>query len=176
MTVKKFGLSSLFVLLISATSTGFTSQTGSAATSQALSYSPVQQTICGCPQPPGLEGEIKSTYRSHIYCRDVSSLPGSVSRKIYCPDFRKSSKIPTAALQRSVRLAYDPDAREAEKNAREADRARGHSLEGVRKGVEESVLREMRQGREPGLGTVIRGVFEPCASCHLGGGRNRNPN
>jgi hypothetical protein len=112
-----------------------------------MSYSPVQQTICGCPQPPGLEGEIKSTYRSHIYCRDVSSLPGSVSRKIYCPDFRKSSKIPTAALQRSVRLAYDPDAREAEKNAREAeknareaDRARGHSLEGVRKGVEESVF------------------------------------
>lgn len=204
MTVKKFGLGSLFLLLISATSTGLTSQPGSAAASQAHSYSPVRQTICGCRQRPDWEERIKSIYRSHIYCPDVSSVPGSASHTIYCPDFRKSSKIPTSTLETPVHLAYDPDAREAAREAAKdaRDAARGHSprevLDAAGRGIDRGeVLGGMAGGAAvggrilggpgiaggaamggtaAGISGAVRGVHNYCTGCHSGGGRNRNPN
>lgn len=200
MSVRKFSFSSLFLLLVSATSTGLTSQAGSAATSQALSYSPIRQTTCGCPRPPAWEQRIKSTYRPHIYCSDISPLARAVKRTIYCPDFHRTYQGYTTDPESPVRLAYDPVERDAAKEARDAA-ARGHSprevLDAAGRGInggevlggaiEGAVMGGLTGG--PGGAAVgaargatteaingaVGGVVNHCSSCH-GVGRHRNPN
>ncbi|MBE9210588.1 hypothetical protein IQ244_29620 [Nostoc sp. LEGE 06077] len=135
MSVKKFGFGSLCLMVVSAASTSLISQAGIAATSQSLSYKPLPQIVCGCPQPPAWEESIKSAYRPKIYCPDISPLVSSVKRM--CPDFHRAFQGYTTDPKSSVRLAYDPDAREAARVEREA--ARGHSpkevLDAAGKGI-----------------------------------------
>jgi hypothetical protein len=179
MIVKKFGLSSLFLLLVSASSTGLTSQVGSAATSEAFSYSPVRQTICGCPRLPAWKETIKSTYRPPIYCPDILPLAGAVKHTIYCPDFRSVSQSSAIDIQSPLHLAYipasDPDSRNDARDARDAtrdarDAARGRDSGGV----VDRAARFIDKG-EAHLGAAYGRVN--CTSCHGGGGgRNRNLN